>query len=180
MRFPIDAVFLSRELQVLKVVEQLRAWRTASSRRARAVLELAAGEIATRGIEVGDHLGVVEVGAKHMDLISGESNGRKEHGRVRGVESLDFAMTSWTDGAAALPAGHAVRVLVVGSDRRFRAVAAALLARRGYSVAVGERGSAAAELVKKELADVVVLGAGTSLTAAAREAAQIETLDPPV
>src|SRR5205807_9982181 len=46
MRFPIDAVFLDRELQVLGIVEQLRPWRVASKRKARAVLELAAGESA--------------------------------------------------------------------------------------------------------------------------------------
>jgi uncharacterized protein len=56
MRFPIDVVFLDGSLQVLKVVEQVPPWRVASARRARSVLELAAGEISRRGIEVGDRL----------------------------------------------------------------------------------------------------------------------------
>src|SRR5437879_4737488 len=58
MRFPIDALFLDRDLRVLSIVERLRPWRVASKHRARAVLELAAGECARRGVEVGDRLGI--------------------------------------------------------------------------------------------------------------------------
>ena len=43
MRFPIDAVFLDRDLVVVGVARELRPWRTAARRKARAVLELAAG-----------------------------------------------------------------------------------------------------------------------------------------
>jgi uncharacterized membrane protein (UPF0127 family) len=56
MRFPIDAVFLDADGTVLKVERELPAWRTAASRGAKAVLELAAGESARRGLEVGDRL----------------------------------------------------------------------------------------------------------------------------
>ncbi|HXV05387.1 MAG TPA: DUF192 domain-containing protein [Solirubrobacterales bacterium] len=56
MRFPIDAVFLDAELRVLKVRGELRPWRAAGARRARAVLELAAGEAARRGVSVGERL----------------------------------------------------------------------------------------------------------------------------
>ena len=64
MRFPIDAVFLDRELVVVRVVPELRPWRVARRRGARAVLELAAGESRRRGIEPGDRLTVAEsVGA---------------------------------------------------------------------------------------------------------------------
>src|SRR5437660_6063403 len=49
MRFPIDVVFLDAQMRVVKLVPHLRPWRTASSRRAHAVLELAAGECARRG-----------------------------------------------------------------------------------------------------------------------------------
>jgi uncharacterized protein len=56
MRFPIDVVFLDRELAVLRVVPVLRPWRAASRRRAAAVLELAAGESERRGIHAGDRL----------------------------------------------------------------------------------------------------------------------------
>ena len=40
MRFPIDALFLDRELRVLDIRASLPPWRVASERRARAVLEL--------------------------------------------------------------------------------------------------------------------------------------------
>ena len=56
MRFEIDAVFLDRELRVLKVVPNLRPWRTAARRKAHAVLELPAGEAARRDLEPGDRL----------------------------------------------------------------------------------------------------------------------------
>jgi len=56
MRFPIDVVFLDRDLSVVRVVRRLRPWRTAHRRRAAAVLELAAGESERRGIEVGHRL----------------------------------------------------------------------------------------------------------------------------
>jgi uncharacterized membrane protein (UPF0127 family) len=56
MRFPIDALFLDRRMRVLEIVERLRPWRVAANRRARAVLELSAGECARCGVEVGDQL----------------------------------------------------------------------------------------------------------------------------
>jgi uncharacterized membrane protein (UPF0127 family) len=58
MRFPIDAVFLDGGLRVLGISDELRPWRAASRRGARAVLELPAGESARRGLEVGDSLRV--------------------------------------------------------------------------------------------------------------------------
>jgi DNA-binding NtrC family response regulator len=78
------------------------------------------------------------------------------------------------------PPTGATRVLVVGADRRFRSVAAALLTRRGVAVTLREEMTRVAELAKREGAEVVILDAGTSLTAAAYEAAQIEKLEPPV
>jgi uncharacterized membrane protein (UPF0127 family) len=54
MRFAIDVVFLDRNGIVLRTVQRLRPWRAAGQRRARAVLELAAGECARRGVRVGD------------------------------------------------------------------------------------------------------------------------------
>ena len=56
MRFPIDAVFLDRELRVVKIVDDVRPWRAAGSRGARAVLEIPAGEADRRGVRVGDRL----------------------------------------------------------------------------------------------------------------------------
>jgi uncharacterized protein len=56
MRFAIDAVFLDRELRVVKIADDLRPWRAAGSRGAKAVLEIPAGEAARRGLRVGDRL----------------------------------------------------------------------------------------------------------------------------
>src|SRR5437868_2881633 len=56
MRFPIDAVFLDREGRVLKVARGMRPWKTAARRKAKAVLELPAGESERRGIEIGERL----------------------------------------------------------------------------------------------------------------------------
>src|SRR5918996_3004280 len=59
MRFPIDAVFLDRELTVVGIARDLRPWRVAGRRGAKAVLELAAGEAARAGLAAGDRLEVV-------------------------------------------------------------------------------------------------------------------------
>jgi len=56
MRFPIDAVFLDKEMRVVKVASDLRPWRAAGSRGAKSVLEIPAGEAGRRGVRVGDRL----------------------------------------------------------------------------------------------------------------------------
>ena len=56
MRFPIDAVFLDKELRVVKIAADLQPWRVASARGAKSVLEIPAGEAARRGLTVGDRL----------------------------------------------------------------------------------------------------------------------------
>ena len=61
MRFPIDAVFVDRGGVVRKVVRNLKPWRTAACRGARAVLELPAGESDRRVLRVGDRLDLFPV-----------------------------------------------------------------------------------------------------------------------
>ena len=56
MRFSIDAVFLDQEWRVVGISDDVRPWRAASSRGAKAVLELPAGESARRGLRIGDQL----------------------------------------------------------------------------------------------------------------------------
>jgi uncharacterized membrane protein (UPF0127 family) len=56
MRFPLDAVFLSRSGEVLKVSSNVKPWRARSCRRAYSVLELAAGEAERRDIAPGQRL----------------------------------------------------------------------------------------------------------------------------
>lgn len=58
MKFDFDAVFLDKDLRVVRVAERIRPWRAVSARRARNILELAAGEISQRGVQVGDQLAV--------------------------------------------------------------------------------------------------------------------------
>jgi uncharacterized protein len=63
MRFPIDAVFLDRELQVVGVTPELRPWRWARRPGARAVLELGAGEADRLGVQPGERLTVSPLSA---------------------------------------------------------------------------------------------------------------------
>ena len=63
MRFPIDVVFLDRDLSVVHVVENLRPWRAAGKRGAKEVLELAAGEAKRRSIRPGNRLALVDAPA---------------------------------------------------------------------------------------------------------------------
>jgi uncharacterized membrane protein (UPF0127 family) len=60
MRFPIDVVFLDRDLGVIAVAADLGPWRGAARRGARAVLELASGECNRRGLRLGDRLGLLD------------------------------------------------------------------------------------------------------------------------
>jgi uncharacterized protein len=59
MRFPIDVVFLDRQRTVVRVAANLRPWRVAAARRARAVVELPAGAAGALGLAAGAQL-VVE------------------------------------------------------------------------------------------------------------------------
>ena len=56
MRFPIDVVFLDRELTVLSIRSAVPPWRAAAQRGARATLELPAGAAERVGLEVGERL----------------------------------------------------------------------------------------------------------------------------
>jgi uncharacterized protein len=56
MRFPIDAVFLSRDGEVLSVKANVGAWRARFCRGAHSVLELPAGEAARRDLAPGAQL----------------------------------------------------------------------------------------------------------------------------
>jgi uncharacterized membrane protein (UPF0127 family) len=62
MRFPIDVVFLDKELKVLRVAAAVPAWRARSAHRAKRVLELPAGASARLGLQAGDQLTLAETG----------------------------------------------------------------------------------------------------------------------
>jgi uncharacterized membrane protein (UPF0127 family) len=143
MRFPIDALFLDRNLRVLDIVAELRPWRVASERRARAVLELAAGECARRGVEVGDRLELRDRMA--TDVVSSQTRDTAESPRLRPL-----------------------RVLVISHEGHFRSVMSLLLGRRNCSVTTTASSSRLSELIDQEDADVVVIDAsGLSTTATA-------------
>jgi uncharacterized membrane protein (UPF0127 family) len=56
MRFPIDVIFIDRDGRAVRIVPALAPWRIAMSARAKAVIELAAGQAAASDIRVGDML----------------------------------------------------------------------------------------------------------------------------
>jgi uncharacterized membrane protein (UPF0127 family) len=56
VRFPLDAVFLDDDMKVLAIARDLKPWRVAGKRRAKAVLELSAGECDRLGVRPGDRL----------------------------------------------------------------------------------------------------------------------------
>jgi uncharacterized protein len=56
MRFAIDAVFLDADNRVLRIAAELEPWRLAGCRRAKAVVELPAGECARVGLREGERL----------------------------------------------------------------------------------------------------------------------------
>jgi uncharacterized membrane protein (UPF0127 family) len=160
MRFPIDAVFLDRNMRVLDIVERLRPWRMASKRRARAVLELSAGECARRSVEIGDRL----------ELRERTTNGARDPGEGDAVRA-DVA-TAHTGGRGELARLQPLRVLVLSPDRQFRTVVSLLLARRNCSVTTTANPARLGELIVRERADVAVIDAGQSASTAAVAAVQ--------
>jgi uncharacterized membrane protein (UPF0127 family) len=56
MRFPIDVIFIDRDGRAVRIVRSLAPWRMSMSARAKAVIELAAGQAAAADIQVGDLL----------------------------------------------------------------------------------------------------------------------------
>jgi uncharacterized membrane protein (UPF0127 family) len=61
MRFSIDAVFCTRDLEVIDVVRGLRPWRVAARRGAKVVIELAEGS--GDGLRPGDRLSLATIDA---------------------------------------------------------------------------------------------------------------------
>jgi uncharacterized protein len=56
MRFPLDIVWVDRDLNVLKVSHDVSPWRTAACKGAKGVVEMAAGEATRLGVSAGDKL----------------------------------------------------------------------------------------------------------------------------
>lgn len=61
MRFPIDVIFLDGNLRVVAVEEAMRPWRLGRvCLRARSVLELPVGCLASSGTQLGDQIAIEE------------------------------------------------------------------------------------------------------------------------
>jgi hypothetical protein len=164
MRFPIDVLFLDRDLQVLKIVEQLPPWRMASKRRARSVLELTAGECARRGVAVGDRLDLRTHGA---DDHTGQTRLGDLPARAAGYEDMSAAEAAPASAAEAAPAldrqggagvpSEPLHVVVVSADPHFRTAMSILLARRNCSVMATADPARITELIVPETTDVVLI-----------------------
>jgi uncharacterized membrane protein (UPF0127 family) len=155
MRFSIDALFLDRDLRVLDIVEDLRPWRIASERRARAVLELAAGESARCGVQVGDRLALRDRNGQNVTRLRTARAGDRPEQRA--------AISPQSRALARL---RPLRILVVSHDAHYRTVMSLLLGRRNCSVTATANASRLAELMAQEDADVVVIDASRLLLAA--------------
>jgi uncharacterized membrane protein (UPF0127 family) len=185
MRFPIDAVFLDRELRVLQIVERLRPWRMASKRGARAVLELSAGESARRGVGVGDRL---ELRDRHASELTAEGSPSADELPSTKETDAPVALAIPRHLVAVPPSGgeHPVRVarlrplsvVIITPDHRFATVMSLLLARRNCSVTTTANVGRAKELIAREGAGVVIVDADAPRADAA--VAAVDALVPPL
>jgi uncharacterized membrane protein (UPF0127 family)/CheY-like chemotaxis protein len=171
MRFPIDALFLDRKLRVLDIAEQLRPWRVASRRRSHSVLELAAGECARTGVQVGDRLALRE-----RNSGAAASNGNAGHPQaVPTAPSVIWPDSLWRPSDEPR---EPLKVLVISRDRHYRSVTSMLLSHRGCSVITVAKGNRVVELITQERADVVVIDADRSPGAVQIAAAAAALQDP--
>jgi uncharacterized membrane protein (UPF0127 family) len=156
LRFPIDAVFLDGDLTVVSVVENMGPFRAASHRKATAVLELAAGEVARRGIELGNQFLVLR---EDPDIEASDRRPRTRGIQLRSALRDRRDRLSVTEAASRHDADAEAppSVLIVSDDRRFRAVASALLERRGCEVETSSNAGDAPDDATGDGPDVVVL-----------------------
>jgi uncharacterized protein len=127
LRFPIDAVFLDRELAVIGLKKEMKPWRIAGRWKAKHILELRSGEAARRNVGAGARLRLIEPATAPVGTIAPAAE------------------------------DDAIRVLVGASDRRFLRVASFLLGRNGFAVSGATRFADVMDAVERERADVVVL-----------------------
>jgi uncharacterized membrane protein (UPF0127 family) len=190
MRFPIDALFLDRDLRVLQVVECLGPWRMASKRGARAVLELSAGESARRGVRVGDRL---ELRDRHVSEAAADRTTAPDDSPSARAADVPQASTLHAFGparrlVAVPPTGgeHPVRVarlrplsvVIITPDHRFATVMSLLLARRNCSVTTTANAGRAKDLIVREDATVVIVDADAPRAEAT--IAAVDALVPPL
>jgi uncharacterized membrane protein (UPF0127 family) len=166
MRFSIDALFLDRELRVIKIVEKLAPWRVASKARAHAVLELAAGESARRGVRVGDLLELRERSRRNGGDATPSEGSAQSGGPVAAADLLERRRVA------------PLRIVLISPDRHYRTAMSLLLARRNCSVRAAASARTLGEMLASERCDVVLLDAGAASAVESLEA--VETLAWPV
>jgi uncharacterized protein len=75
MRFDIDVVFVDEDGRAVKVVRDMPAWRIAVDPTAHAVVELPAGSLRDREVNVGDRLYLLEPSGKRVRLFVDDLRG---------------------------------------------------------------------------------------------------------
>ena len=76
MRFDIDAVFVDDDGRAVKVVQGMAPWRIAVQPFAHAVVELPAGSLKERPVDVGDRLYVLDARGQRVGLSAADLQGR--------------------------------------------------------------------------------------------------------
>jgi uncharacterized membrane protein (UPF0127 family) len=146
MHFPIDVVFLDADQVVIRIEANLAPWRTVSCRGARAVVELAAGECARRGLETGDR-------------VAWASRTAGELRADRKTPLLDDS-----------PEEPRARVLVASRDARFVKLARFLLSGRDLEVDELTSPERLPDLMAETDVDVAILDGGDKVADALRTA----------
>lgn len=137
MRFPIDVVFLDADQVVIKIVPRLPAFKTASARGAREVVELRAGECDRRGLALGDR---VAWAARAAGESTPATVAVELHGERRGA------------------------VVLASRDQRYLKLVRFLLDGKGIDVVASVPPYGAADAAGGEAADVVVIDATDAVT----------------
>src|SRR5262245_10159290 len=158
VRFPIDAVFLDGQMRVLDIAARLRPWRVASKRGAQAVLELAAGECARRGVAVGHQLALRD---RRPVPVEATMPGVGTPSPTRSSSRSVIWQTQTVGGADAVR-HRPLRVMVVSCDHHFRSVTAMLLVHRDCAVTTTANAGRVVELAVRDSVDAVVLDAEQS------------------
>jgi uncharacterized membrane protein (UPF0127 family) len=156
MQFPLDVVFLDHDLVVQKISANVRPFHATSSRGAREVVELRAGECARRGLAVGDRVAWASYQATDMN-VAGPYH--------------DTASTAHRSG----------QILIASRDSRFVKLMRFLLESRGFdSIAEVAPDALVQTLESLEAPATVVLDAGASTADALATASIVRARMPDV
>ena len=155
MQFPIDVVFLDHDLAVQKISASVRPFHATSSRGAREVVELRAGECERRGLAVGDR---VAWASFQPPDGAGPSTLNGQHPREQ------------------LPGN----VLIASRDARFVKLMRFLLDARGAASGEVTPDGLVSVLASLEAPAVVVLDAGAGTSDALEIANVVRALEPDV